>query len=104
MTSRIFIVTDRETLSYEQARDELAGVVRRLETGGLTLEQSLDLWERGERLAAICAEWLDGARARLTAAIAAREAEDAGDNTPAIQAKPPFKSHRGGIPCAGRAF
>ena len=66
-------MTDREALSYEQARDELASVVKRLETGGLTLEQSLDLWERGEKLAAICAEWLDGARARLTAAMAARE-------------------------------
>ena len=71
-------MTDRETLSYEQARDELASVVRRLEAGGLTLEQSLDLWERGEKLAAICAEWLDGARARLTAAMAAREAERRG--------------------------
>jgi len=40
------------------------------------LEQSLDLWERGEKLAAICAEWLDGARARLTAAMAAREPAD----------------------------
>ena len=69
-------MTDREALSYEQARDELASVVKRLETGGLTLEQSLDLWERGEKLAAICAEWLDGARARLTAAMAARETAD----------------------------
>ena len=69
-------MTDREALSYEQARDELAGVVRRLETGGLTLEQSLELWERGEKLAAICAEWLDGARARLTAVMASREAEE----------------------------
>ena len=69
-------MTDREALSYEQARDELAGVVRRLEAGGLTLEQSLDLWERGEKLAAICAEWLDGARARLTAAMAARDTEE----------------------------
>ena len=66
-------MTDREALTYEQARDELASVVKRLETGGLTLEQSLDLWERGEKLAAVCAEWLDGARARLTAAMAARE-------------------------------
>ena len=66
-------MTDREALSYEQARDELAGVVRRLEAGGLTLEQSLDLWERGEQLAAICSEWLDGARARLTTAMAARD-------------------------------
>ena len=76
-------MTDRATLSYEQARDELANVVRRLEAGGLTLEQSLDLWERGEKLAAICAEWLDGARARLTAAMAAREAEDAAGPAPA---------------------
>lgn len=66
-------MTDRETLSYEQARDELVGVVRRLEAGGLTLEQSLDLWERGEKLAAICAEWLAGARARLTAVMAVRD-------------------------------
>ena len=69
-------MTDREALTYEQARDELANVVKRLETGGLTLEQSLDLWERGEKLAAVCAEWLDGARARLTAAMAARESAD----------------------------
>jgi len=71
-------VTDRESISYEQARDELAAVVRRLEAGGLTLEQSLDLWERGEKLAAICAEWLDGARARLTTAMASRDADGPG--------------------------
>ena len=70
-------MTDRESISYEQARDELAAVVRRLEAGGLSLEQSLELWERGERLAAICAEWLEGARARLTAAMAAVEATEA---------------------------
>jgi len=74
-------VTDRESLSYEQARDELAGVVRKLEAGGLTLEQSLDLWERGEKLAAVCSEWLDGARARLTTARAVRDpGEPAADN------------------------
>jgi exodeoxyribonuclease VII small subunit len=58
--------------AYEQARDELTELVKRLEAGGLTLEQSLDLWERGERLAAICEEWLEGARARLAAAMAER--------------------------------
>ena len=58
--------------AYEQARDELTELVKRLEAGGLTLEQSLDLWERGERLAAICEEWLEGARARLAAAMAQR--------------------------------
>lgn len=73
-------MTDRDGLSYEQARDELASVVKRLEAGGLSLEQSLDLWERGERLAAICAEWLEGARARLTAAMAAREPADGKDS------------------------
>jgi exodeoxyribonuclease VII small subunit len=67
-----------EALSYEQARDELASVVKRLEAGGLTLEQSLELWERGERLAAVCGRLLEGARARLSAATADRSG-DAGD-------------------------
>jgi exodeoxyribonuclease VII small subunit len=58
---------------YEQARDELAELVKRLEAGGLTLEQSLQLWERGERLAAVCTEWLEGARARLAEAMAQRD-------------------------------
>ena len=55
-------------LSYEAARDELAKVVATLESGGLGLEDSLKLWERGEELAAICKEWLDGAKAKLEAA------------------------------------
>ncbi|MDX6226212.1 MAG: exodeoxyribonuclease small subunit [Frankiales bacterium] len=57
--------------SYEAARDELIEVVRKLEAGGSTLEESLALWERGEALAAVCQEWLDGARERLQAALAA---------------------------------
>jgi exodeoxyribonuclease VII small subunit len=52
-------------ISYEVARDELAEVVTALEVGGATLEESLKLWERGEELAKICQEWLDGARAKL---------------------------------------
>jgi exodeoxyribonuclease VII small subunit len=55
-------------LGYEAARDELIDVVKQLESGGLTLEQSIALWERGEKLATICQTWLDGARARLEAA------------------------------------
>ena len=77
--------TPQETLTYEQARDKLAAVVKRLEAGGLTLEQSLELWERGERLAAVCEEWLDGARARLAAAMAKRDDADppaTGDDAP----------------------
>lgn len=54
-------------LSFEQARDELAAVVTALEAGGLTLEQSLALWERGEELAGICATWLTSARDRVAA-------------------------------------
>jgi exodeoxyribonuclease VII small subunit len=54
--------------SYEQARDELALIVQRLESGGASLEESLALWERGEQLAAICQAWLDGAKAKVDAA------------------------------------
>lgn len=55
-------------MSYEEARDELQKVVAALEAGGAGLEDSLKLWKRGEELAAICQEWLDGARATLEAA------------------------------------
>jgi exodeoxyribonuclease VII small subunit len=58
-----------ESLGYEQAREQLAEVVRRLEAGGLSLEESLALWERGEKLADVCAQWLEGARKRLDAAL-----------------------------------
>jgi len=58
---------------YEEARAELVDVVRALEAGGTTLEESLALWERGEKLATVCQEWLDGARRRLDAAIDADE-------------------------------
>ena len=61
-----------EKLSYEQARTELASVVERLEQGGSSLEESLALWERGEKLADVCQRWLDGARERIEAARAAR--------------------------------
>lgn len=64
-----------ETLGYEQARDELIEVVRRLEAGGTTLEESLALWERGEALAKVCRTWLEGARKRLDAALAEEDDE-----------------------------
>jgi exodeoxyribonuclease VII small subunit len=56
-----------DAISYEAARDELLDVVRQLEAGGLPLEASLSLWERGEQLAIICQSWLDGAKQRLAA-------------------------------------
>lgn len=58
-----------KTPSYEDARAELVEVVRTLEAGGTTLEESLALWERGEALAKVCQEWLDGARKRLEDAM-----------------------------------
>jgi exodeoxyribonuclease VII small subunit len=61
------------TLGYEAARDELAEVVRKLEAGGLSLEDSLALWERGEALAKICENHLAGARRRVATALAVVE-------------------------------
>jgi exodeoxyribonuclease VII small subunit len=68
-----------DALGYEQARDALLEVVRKLETGGTSLEESLALWERGEQLAKVCERWLDGARERLDAALAEGEAEGTGE-------------------------
>ncbi|MFC7326774.1 exodeoxyribonuclease VII small subunit [Marinactinospora rubrisoli] len=68
-------------LGYEEAREQLTAVVRQLESGGLSLKDSLALWERGERLARVCEEWLEGARAKLAVALA--EKEPAEENGPA---------------------
>lgn len=65
-----------DELSYEAARDELIEVVRKLETGGASLAESMRLWERGEQLAAICQRWLDGARAKVEESRRATEAEE----------------------------
>jgi exodeoxyribonuclease VII small subunit len=65
-----------ETLTYEEAREQLVEVVRTLEAGGTTLAESLALWERGEQLAKICQDALDGARARLDAVLGGTEDED----------------------------
>lgn len=61
-------MTTEPQLTYEQARDELIEVVRQLESGNVPLSKSLELWERGERLATICSTWLEGAKARIQAA------------------------------------
>lgn len=79
----------RSALSYEQARGELVRVVQQLEAGGATLEESLALWERGEELARICREWLEGARARLDAVLEA-EAEAGEDADPDAGADGPL--------------
>lgn len=73
--------TADSSASYENARDELATVVARLESGGLSLDESLTLWERGEHLAAICTRFLDGARDRVEQALRSGTA-DAGRDEP----------------------
>lgn len=65
--------------TYEAARDELIEVVRRLEAGGTTLAESMQLWERGEKLAETCQRWLDGARQRIDAARRPDQAPGAPD-------------------------
>jgi exodeoxyribonuclease VII small subunit len=68
---------------YEVAREELAQVVARLEAGGITLEESLALWERAEVLARECEAWLDGARRRLDEASGQADATDGSAPPPA---------------------
>lgn len=70
----------KKTLSYEQAREELAEIVSALESGSPTLEESLKLWERGEELATICQQWLDGARKKLAAAKGGSAASESADD------------------------
>ncbi len=60
-------------LGYEEARDQLVEVIRTLEAGSVPLSESMALWERGEKLAAICQQWLDGAKAKIDAARATGE-------------------------------
>lgn len=60
---------DVESMTYEQARDELTKVLNQLEAGAVTLDQSMALWERGEVLAQKCEQWLAGARAKLDAVL-----------------------------------
>ena len=63
---------DIAELSYEDARDQLVGVVQRLESGQAPLDETMSLWERGEALADHCGAWLDRAEKRLDEAIARR--------------------------------
>ncbi len=69
-------VTPISELGYEKCRDELVEVVRLLEQGGLDLDASLTLWERGEQLAKRCEQHLAGARKRVADALAAGQSDD----------------------------
>ncbi len=69
-------ITPISQLGYEACRDELIEVVRLLEQGGLDLDASLKLWERGEQLAKRCEEHLAGARKRVEDALAAGQPDE----------------------------
>lgn len=74
-------MADTPEIPYEEARDELISVVQKLEVGGTSLDESLALWERGEQLAKICQQWLDGARSRLAAAAGVADQDADSDET-----------------------
>ena len=58
--------TANETeLTFEQAYAQLDEIVAQLESGELTLDESVDLYERGQRLARLCGEKLDAAELRV---------------------------------------
>lgn len=54
-----------DTLTFEEALAELESIVAQLETGDLTLEASLTLFERGQKLAARCNTQLEHATLRI---------------------------------------
>ena len=62
-----------EKLTYEAARDELLQVVAKLESGTLSLAESMEVWQRGEKLATICQGFLDGAKEQVAKARPAAE-------------------------------
>ncbi len=53
------------SLSYEEAYEELEALVARMESGELPLEQSVTLYERGQRLAAHCQALLEEAELKI---------------------------------------
>lgn len=77
--------SDVAAMDYEQARDELADVVRRLETGGLSLDESVALWERGELLARHCEQQLAGARERVDEVLRRADGETPAGEDPGDQ-------------------
>ena len=66
---------DIADLRYEDAREELIGIVAKLEAGQAPLEDSMNLWRRGEALAAHCSRWLDGAQAEIERATDTRQTD-----------------------------
>ncbi|MEO0109052.1 MAG: exodeoxyribonuclease VII small subunit [candidate division WOR-3 bacterium] len=58
-----------EEVSFERSLAELESIVRELETGNLSLDRSLELFQRGVELARDCKQKLDAAELKLTQLI-----------------------------------
>jgi exodeoxyribonuclease VII small subunit len=56
---------DIAKMSFETALAELEGIVEKLEAGKIGLEESIAIYERGERLKAHCERMLKDAEARI---------------------------------------
>jgi exodeoxyribonuclease VII small subunit len=54
-----------EDLTFEQAELELRKIVEQLESGQVAVDEAIALWERGEKLYALCRERLDAAEGRV---------------------------------------
>ncbi len=81
-------------LTFDAAMDELADVVARLEAGGLQLEASIALYERGVALHAHCTRLLDDAELRIQ-----RLVEDPGGSLRAVEM--PTEGPDDGAPSTG---
>jgi exodeoxyribonuclease VII small subunit len=68
------MMTEIEKLTFEEAFAKLEEVVKELESGGLALEESLNLFERGQALAAHCGVQLDEAELKIKQLTAQGEA------------------------------
>jgi exodeoxyribonuclease VII small subunit len=69
---------DIASLSFEEALKDLENVVRRLESGDAPLDESIDLYARGDALRAHCQARLDAAQARIEAIVADRDGKPQG--------------------------
>ena len=65
-------------MSFEQALRELEGVVRKLESGDVPLDDSITLYERGEELRKACQARLDAAQARIEKIVQGADGKPSG--------------------------
>ena len=72
------VQTAMAELSFEDALRALEQVVRRLEGGEATLDESMDLYERGEKLRAHCQARLDAAQSRIEKIVAGADGKPTG--------------------------